>query len=121
MSLRPINIKGFYAQKVKRTLPCPPVARACAPPYFAPGRDSLHFEAETATRLIFIGGEPLNEQIVMWWNFIGRSHEEVVQAREQWQAELGHAPDGRFGAFDYPGGEALPAPGLPNVRLRPRT
>ncbi len=56
----------------------------------------------------------------MWWNFIGRSHEEVVAAREQWQDELGHRADGRFGAVDYPDGESLPAPALPQVRLRPR-
>src|SRR5690554_3482234 len=55
--------------------------------YFAPGRDSLRFEATTATRLILIGGEPLNEQIVMWWNFIGRSHDEIVEYRARWQSE----------------------------------
>ena len=55
----------------------------------------------------------------MWWNFIGRSLDDVVEAREQWQTELGHAGEGRFGAVDYPG-ESLPAPALPQVRLRPR-
>ena len=81
-------------------------------------------------RVLLIGGEPLGEQIVMWWNFVGRSHEEIVTYRAQWQAEIGaeDAPVAggtetaglRFGTF--PAGEPapLPAPALPNVRLRPR-
>ena len=85
------------------------------------GREELTLTAgDEGARLVLIGGPPFGEQIVMWWNFIGRTHEQVVQAREQWQAELGHDPDGRFGAFDYPGGESLPAPALPHVTLRPR-
>ncbi len=87
----------------------------------APGPGSMTLSAgEDGADLILLGGPPFGEQIVMWWNFIGRTHEDVVAAREQWQAELGHDPDGRFGAFDYPGGESLSAPGMPHVRLRPR-
>jgi redox-sensitive bicupin YhaK (pirin superfamily) len=73
-------------------------------------------------RALLIGGEPLGEQIVMWWNFVGRSHEEVVAFREQWQAEVigGLTRTGRFGAIDGYDGSPLPAPELPNVRLRPR-
>ncbi|WP_131105807.1 pirin family protein [Ornithinimicrobium sufpigmenti] len=86
-----------------------------------PGPGTLELLAgPEGARVILIGGTPFEEQIVMWWNFIGRSHEEVVQARERWNAERGQDPDGRFGAFDYPGGEWLPAPTLPRVRLRPR-
>ena len=81
-------------------------------------------------RVLLIGGEPLGEQIVMWWNFVGRSHEEIVAYRAQWQAEIGvekppvavvtDAAAPRFGSF--PAGEPapLPAPALPNARLRPR-
>jgi hypothetical protein len=65
----------------------------------------------------------------MWWNFVGRSHEEIVGYRAQWQAEIGagdvpaggaESPRPRFGTF--PAGEPapLPAPALPNARLRPR-
>ena len=83
--------------------------------------DRLRLRAgDEGARLVLLGGPPFGEQIVMWWNFIGRTHDEIVRAREQWQAELGHDPDGRFGAFDYPGGESLPAPTLPPVTLRPR-
>ena len=73
-------------------------------------------------RALLIGGAPLGEQIVMWWNFVGRSHEEVVAFREQWQRDVidGADAEGRFGHVDGYDGRALPAPALPNVRLRPR-
>lgn len=80
---------------------------------------------ETA-RLLLLGGEPFAEEIVMWWNFVGRTHEEIVAFREQWQAE-----GERFGAVDGyigrggPGRNAdglgrLPAPRLPDVTIRAR-
>jgi quercetin 2,3-dioxygenase len=58
----------------------------------------------------------------MWWNFVGRSHEEIVAFREQWQADVigGGSLTGRFGHVDGYDGQPLPAPELPNVRLRPR-
>jgi redox-sensitive bicupin YhaK (pirin superfamily) len=87
------------------------------------GATALEIEAGDAPlRALLIGGEPLGEQIVMWWNFVGRSHDEVVAFREQWQAEVidGARRDGRFGAVDGYDGSPLPAPALPNVRLRPR-
>ncbi len=73
-------------------------------------------------RVLLIGGEPLGEQIVMWWNFIGRSHEEIVEYRRSWQSEVigDENPAGRFGRVRDYDGSALPAPELPNVRLRPR-
>ena len=59
----------------------------------------------------------------MWWNFIGRSHDEIVDYRAQWQADvIGRGnPDGRFGTVDGYDGDPLPAPELPTVRLKPRT
>ena len=58
----------------------------------------------------------------MWWNFIGRSHEDVVAARAEWQRDVidGEDPDGRFGTVRGYDGGALPAPTLPTVRLKPR-
>ena len=89
------------------------------------GVDELTVEAgATPLRALLIGGVPLGEPIVMWWNFVGRSHDEIVAFREQWQREVisSENADGRFGHVDgYTGGpRALPAPELPNVRLRPR-
>jgi hypothetical protein len=51
----------------------------------------------------------------MWWNFIGRTHDEIADARADWEAE-----SERFGFVDGHHGEVIPAPPLPNVRLKPR-
>ena len=76
--------------------------------------------ADPAVALL-LGGEPLNEQIVMWWNFVGRSHEEIVEYRDRWQAErAGTAADSRFGPFPEQWRSTLPAPELPATRLRSR-
>jgi redox-sensitive bicupin YhaK (pirin superfamily) len=90
--------------------------------YFAPGHTSLQFEAKTAARMILIGGEPLNEQIVMWWNFIGRTHDEIVEYRSRWQSEVvsGGTNAGHYGVVHGFDGPPLPAPPMPTVRLKPR-
>jgi redox-sensitive bicupin YhaK (pirin superfamily) len=91
--------------------------------YIAAGPAVIRVEntADTAARLLFLGGEPLGEQIVMWWNFIGRTHDEITAFRAEWQADViaGTETAGRFGRVAYDGA-ALPAPALPNVRLKPR-
>lgn len=91
--------------------------------YAAPGRSSLRIAAgEHPVRALLLGGEPLGEPIVMWWNFIGRDHDEIVAFREQWQTEVieGATDAGRFGIVEGWNGRALPAPVMPDVRLRPR-
>jgi redox-sensitive bicupin YhaK (pirin superfamily) len=71
----------------------------------------------TGARVVLLGGTPFGEQIVMWWNFVARTHDEVVAMREEWNA---HGP--RFGAVEGYVGDPpwLPAPVLPHVLLRPR-
>lgn len=73
-------------------------------------------------RALLLGGEPFAEQIVMWWNFVGRSHDEIVSFRERWQGELiaRTTPTGQFGLVRGYDGPVLPAPELPSVRLKPR-
>lgn len=101
--------------------------------YLAPGTGPTTLRADDAAdgaaRLLVLGGPPFGEAIVMWWNFVGRSHEEVVGFREQWQAQLGGGVEGRTegeyvdGRFGVPVGNDLapiPAPALPNARLRER-
>ncbi|MCE7001152.1 pirin family protein [Saccharothrix sp. S26] len=70
---------------------------------------------EEPARVVLLGGEPLGEDLVMWWNFVGRSHEEIAHFRAQWQAE-----SDRFGHVEGYPGDRLPAPPLPMGRLRPR-
>lgn len=99
-------------------------------------------------RLLLLGGEPFGEEILMWWNFVGRTHDEVAAFRAEWQEEIGarqaeigaedrgtaprdgspehddggrppHSPDtSRYGSPVTE--ETIPAPALPKVRLRTR-
>jgi redox-sensitive bicupin YhaK (pirin superfamily) len=56
--------------------------------FLEPGASSIVIEtAEAPARVVLIGGEPFGEQIVMWWNFVGRSHDEIAAYRAAWQAE----------------------------------
>ena len=91
--------------------------------YLEPGRRRLTLSAGDApARVVLLGGVPFGEEIVMWWNFIGRSHDEIVDFRRQWQADVigRDNPDGRFGTVEGYDGDPLPAPDLPTVRLKPR-
>jgi redox-sensitive bicupin YhaK (pirin superfamily) len=78
---------------------------------------------DDSTRLLLLGGAPLGERIVMWWNFIGRSHDEIVDYRERWQQARetrGGGEHDDYGAFPDAWATTLPAPELPNLRLRSR-
>jgi redox-sensitive bicupin YhaK (pirin superfamily) len=83
------------------------------------GRDRLEVvnRGQGPARVVLLGGPPFPEQLVMWWNFVGRSHDDIVLYRQMWQDH-----DGRFGAVQGYRGSAsrLPAPPLPNATLRPR-
>ncbi len=98
--------------------------------YVPTGSDTIVVSAgEEGARLILLGGVPLGEEIIMWWNFVGRTHEEIVEYRRRYQAEIGldpaHPEDvGKPSLFGpYPPGQPrpLPAPVLPLTRLRPRS
>ncbi|AGZ43380.1 pirin family protein [Actinoplanes friuliensis] len=82
--------------------------------YLGDGRSQLRLSAAATTRLMLIGGEPFGEEIVMWWNFVGRDHEEIVAAREAWESR---ADGGRFGQVRGYAGPDIPAPPMPITRL----
>ncbi|MEV8590718.1 pirin family protein [Streptomyces sp. NPDC051180] len=85
--------------------------------YTAPGRTTLTLAntSDRPARTVLLGGPPFEEEIVMWWNFIGRSHQDVVEAREEWERS-----SDRFGAVEGYPGDRLPAPALPNAVITPR-
>jgi quercetin 2,3-dioxygenase len=99
--------------------------------YVPPGSPQLAIEAyDQPVRLLLLGGEPFGESIVMWWNFVGRTHDEVVAFREEWQAQItaGGAvvadsqdvSGGRFGVVVGDHSPPIPAPEMPHVRLKQR-
>ncbi|WP_214111044.1 pirin family protein [Acrocarpospora catenulata] len=83
--------------------------------YLGAGRHELTLHARESARLLLLGGVPFEEEIVMWWNFVGRSHQEIVEFRENWMAE--GRGFGQVAGFDGP---PLPAPALPGTTLKPR-
>jgi len=87
--------------------------------YLGSGRSELPVAAGPESRFLLLGGVPFAEQLVMWWNFVGRSGEEIAEARSTWQAEIPHGGD-RFGAVPGYEGDPLDAPDLPPTPLRPR-
>lgn len=87
--------------------------------YLGRGRRTVALTTETAGHALLLGGEPFAEDLVMWWNFVGRRHEDIVTARATWEAEHDTTASPRqFGAVEGYDGPALPAPALPNARLK---
>lgn len=90
--------------------------------YLGAGRREVRLTAPAGARLFLLGGEPFPDELVMWWNFVGRSHEEIAEARADWMAGVAQPdPGSRFGVVTAYDGPPLPAPALPGVRLKART
>jgi hypothetical protein len=66
--------------------------------------------AAAGTRLFLLGGVPLGEPLVMWWNLVARTRGEIEAAVADWR-------QGRFGTVAGYHGEPLPVP--PLVAIRP--
>ncbi|PSM40354.1 pirin [Streptomyces dioscori] len=82
--------------------------------YLGCGRTELPLRAESDAGLMLLGGEPFDEELVMWWNFIGRSNEDIAQARSDWMESS------RFGEVKGYDGNRLDAPNLPPGPLKAR-
>lgn len=76
------------------------------------GSAQLALEGENVVAIL-LGGQPYEEPIVMWWNFVARDHEEIVRMREAWNS-------GSYPEFEDELGGWIPAPEMPNVQLRAR-
>jgi quercetin 2,3-dioxygenase len=99
--------------------------------YVSPDHRTLTLRSyDEPVRLLLLGGPPFGESIVMWWNIVARTHEEVVAWRAEWQdqitrdgtvlADSQDVAPGRFGVVLGDHLPPIPAPPLPNVRLRER-
>jgi redox-sensitive bicupin YhaK (pirin superfamily) len=82
--------------------------------YLGTGRESVTVAATEGSTLFLLGGEPLGEPLLMWWNFVARTPEEIAAAAASWR-------DGRLGAIGGYRGDPMPAPPLDTARLRPGT
>ncbi|MEO8372298.1 MAG: pirin-like C-terminal cupin domain-containing protein [Candidatus Solibacter sp.] len=78
--------------------------------YMGMGRSALGLRSRAGGRAILIGGAAFGETILMWWNFVARTAEEMSAVRADWEAHR------RFGEVTAYKGPRIPAPEL--VRLR---
>jgi redox-sensitive bicupin YhaK (pirin superfamily) len=69
-------------------------------------RESLSLSSQEGSTILLIGGKPFPEKILMWWNFVARTPEEIAQARADWE---GHR---RFGVVQSENQRRLSAPDL---------
>jgi quercetin 2,3-dioxygenase len=75
--------------------------------YLAPGHTELTLSNTAAGRLLLIGGEPFDENVLLWWNFVGRTRDEIATATETWNTHTA------FGEVTGYVGNALEAPLVP--------
>lgn len=80
--------------------------------YLGTGRDSIDIATNAAGRLLLIGGTPFGKDVLLWWNFVGRSQEDMEIATADWNAGR------RFGTVTGSGLESLKAPPLSGLHLR---
>lgn len=82
--------------------------------YLGTDRSEITLSSAAGATVVLLGGEPFPDALVMWWNFVGRTHDEIVAAWHDW--------NGRTGRFaEVPGHDTrIPAPPMPEVRLTPR-
>ena len=79
---------------------------------------SLVNRGQGPARVVLLGGPPFPEQLVMWWNFVGRSHDDIVAVPAD---VAGPRRPLRCGArVTKDRRHACPRPPLPNATLRPR-
>jgi redox-sensitive bicupin YhaK (pirin superfamily) len=74
--------------------------------YLGTNRSSIEFKSRNGCHVLLIGGLPFPERILMWWNFVARTAEEIAQARSDWQHHQ------RFGEVSAYNGPRLDAPPL---------
>jgi redox-sensitive bicupin YhaK (pirin superfamily) len=74
--------------------------------YLGVNRRSVCFASRSGGRVMLIGGPPFAERILMWWNFVARTPEEIAQYREDWELQR------RFGEVPSYQGARLAAPEL---------
>lgn len=81
--------------------------------YSLPGRARIALSCDAGSRLLLVGGAPFEEDVLIWWNFVARDRNEVVEAAADWNAGR------RFG--DVPGTQLarIPAPDIGGLRLKP--
>jgi redox-sensitive bicupin YhaK (pirin superfamily) len=73
--------------------------------FLGSGRAELALQPQASAAVMLLGGEPFGEKLLMWWNFVARTRDEIDAAHGSWVQD-----DGRFGTV---------ASTLPRIEGRP--
>lgn len=65
--------------------------------YLGAGRDEIALVNADPVRALLVGGVPLDSPPLMWWNYVARTRDEIIDAHRAWQTD-----DGRFGTVASP-------------------
>jgi quercetin 2,3-dioxygenase len=74
--------------------------------YLGTQRSEAAMSSTGGARVLLVGGPPFPETILMWWNFVARTPEEIRDARMDWEEHR------RFGEVIAYNGPRLAAPDL---------
>lgn len=78
--------------------------------YLSPGRDELSLDVADEARLLLLGGEPFDEKILIWWNYVARTQDEIDIAAQEWNSHLLDHRPGRFGSPVASALDSIPSP-----------
>ncbi|MGJ5818568.1 pirin family protein [Paludibaculum fermentans] len=56
--------------------------------YLGALRGEMQLTTRAGAQILLIGGAPFGETILMWWNFVARTQEEIAAARSDWEQHL---------------------------------
>lgn len=74
--------------------------------YLSPGRNGLPVVTGAGDAgIVVVGGKPFDEDVLMWWNFVARTKDELTAASRDWNAGAAH-----LGAVQGYDGPRLAAP-----------
>jgi quercetin 2,3-dioxygenase len=54
--------------------------------YLGCGRDRLHVNATEQSRALLVGGAPVEDEVFIWWNFVGHDRATIVEAQNDWES-----------------------------------
>jgi len=81
--------------------------------YIEPGVSSVGIAATTHARALLLGGTPWAKPPLLWWNFVGRTRDEIVQFAADWNGVTGNFDGVKVEGYV---GNRLMAPDVPHLR-----
>lgn len=54
--------------------------------FLPPGRSGVELSSTSDARVLLLGGEPFDEEVLMWWNYVARTRAQISEAHAEWTA-----------------------------------